>query len=91
MRRARWRLDLALSIFFLPVWLARRWRRTGTLRQSDLPLRQAVLSLQAGPTRGIVAQIVPVRIGLTQRALPGDDLAADALGGMNLAHNALVT
>jgi hypothetical protein len=95
-RRAPWRLDLALSILFLPILVlafrpARRLRRAGTLRQSVLPLRQAVLSLQTGLTHGIVAQIVPVGIGLAQRALPGDDLAADALGGVNLAHNALVT
>ena len=98
-RRAGWRLDLPLPILLLSILLpilltvrlARRGRRTRTLRQTVLPLRQAVLSLQTGLTHGIVAQIVPVGIGLAQRALPGDDLAADALGGVNLAHNALVT
>src|SRR6185437_9807144 len=97
-RRAGWRLDLPLPILllsillpiFLSVRLARRIRRTGTLRQTVLPLRQAVLPLQAGLTRRIVAQIIPVRVGLPQRALPADDLPADALGRMNLSHDALV-
>ena len=54
-------------------------------------LRQAVLPLQAGLTRRVVAQIiVSRRIGLPQRALLGDDLSPDALGGMDLAHDALI-
>jgi hypothetical protein len=48
------------------------------------------LSLLPGLARGIVAQIVPVRIGLPQRALPRDNLTADILRGMNLPHDALV-
>jgi hypothetical protein len=72
-----------LTILSLAILSARRLRRAGTLRQ-------AVLPLQAGPTRRIVAQIIPVRIGLPQRALPANDLTADALRGMNLAHDALV-
>jgi len=49
---------LFLSILILTFRPARRLRRAGVLRQT-------VLSQQAGPTRGIFAQIIPVRIGLT--------------------------
>ena len=56
--------------------------QTGTLRR--------ILPLQAGLTRGIVARIIPVRIGPPQRALPRDDLAANILRRVDLSHDALV-
>lgn len=59
-----------------------RLLQTGTLWR--------ILPLQAGLTRGIVAQVIPVRIGLSQRALPRDDLAADILRCVDLPHDPLV-
>src|SRR5258708_18557263 len=84
-RRARRRLDLPLPILLLPIFLAillpvllaRRLRRAGTLRQAVLPLR-------TGLARRIVALVISVRIGLPQRALPAAACAGDGLLGMNL-------
>jgi len=90
LRRA-WRRQLSLAVLRV-----RCLRRTGTLRQAVLPLQSGLTRRIVAQVRiGIVAQIVParivsVRIGLPQRALLADDLAADALRGMNLAHDALV-
>jgi hypothetical protein len=80
---ARRRTDLSLT-----VWRARR------LRLIWPRLIGLLLPLQAGLACGIiglvVTQIIPVWIGLPQRALLADNLAADILRGMNLAHDALI-
>jgi hypothetical protein len=90
---------LSLHAWPLQAWLRRLsrlawpvWQTLTLLRQAlTLLLRQAVLPLQAGLTRRVVAQIVVSgRIGLPQGALPGDNLPPDALGGMDLAHDALI-
>ena len=73
---------LRLSLLSRPVRLSRRGRAG--------PLRRAILSLRAGLTRRVIAWIISGRIGLPQRALLADDLAADALRGVDLAHDALV-
>jgi hypothetical protein len=86
-RRARRRLQL-------PAVPARLLLRAGILRQTVLALTGLAqltgLALLARLTRGIVAQIIPVRIGPPQRALLGDDPAADILRRVNLAHDALI-
>ena len=81
--QARW---LRLSRLARPVL-----QTLALLRQALTLLRKAVLPLQAGLTRRVVAQIiVSRRIGLPQRALLADDLAADALRGVDLTHDALI-
>src|SRR6185437_12178129 len=67
-----------------PRRLALPFRRTG--------LAGPVLSGQRIRTRlpGPVAAVVETRIGAAERALLANDLAADALRRMHLAHEALV-
>src|ERR1700722_15772675 len=81
--QARW---LRLSGLAWPVL------QTLMLLRRTLPLLwQAVLPLQARLPRRVVARIiVSRRIGLPQRALLRDDLPPDALGGVDLAHDALI-
>src|SRR6185312_12953850 len=85
---------LCLSGLARPVLLTLALQR----QSLTLLLWQAVLALQAGLTRRVVARtiwvvaliIVSRRIGLPQGALPGDDLPSDVLRGMDLAHDALI-
>ena len=42
------------------------------------------------PLRGILPLLLPLRVGAAQRALLGNDLTADGLCGMDLAHDALI-
>ena len=60
-------------------------RQSGLLRRTG-PLRQAVLSRHAGRTR----RIIPVRILQALNSALGDDLAADALRGVDLTHDTAV-
>jgi hypothetical protein len=59
-------------------------------RRRTRPQRQTILPLQTGLARRVVARIISRRVGLPQRALPADDLAADALSGVDLARDALI-
>jgi len=68
--------------------LARAVRQARLLR-ATWPL-QIVLPLRSGLTRRIAARIGTVRIGPPQRALLRDDLTADDLRRVHLAHDALV-
>src|SRR6202022_1576133 len=87
-RRGRLLLRLALQ-----TWLLRksRLRRTRPLRRGILfLLRHDVLFLKARLTRRIGGGIVSGGVSLALDAPLGDDLAADILRGVNLAHDALV-